>query len=328
MEERLKKKPDPSEGKLLSVVASVADLLAGPSATAERLTQILLNERLRCLGDEDDWYMVEALEQQKLSDEGWRGYPGWIGKNRAAPLEGRPALDGVLVRGTLASAPSLPALYLSAGTRVEMTGEHSGVLVGIRLPGGMMAWVRGADIRHTGTGGDPAAKRQRIIEAAMSFIDTPYLWGGRSTSLHSLRSGLPVSAVGYALPATGVDCSGLINLSYRAAGIDVPRDARDQHAAARPLPPGRLQPADLIFLTPAEGRGIDHVILYLGGERFVEAVETGRPVEVGTFRTRFGHSREEMVRDGLSDWSGRIHFASLLEEGGNRKNGSEAYGDR
>lgn len=328
MEGRLGKRPDPPEGNLLSVVASVADLLAGPSVTAERLTQLLLNERLRCLGDKDDWYMVEALEQQKLSDEGWRGYPGWIGKDRAVPLEDDPVPDGVLVRGTLAAALSPPALYLSAGTRVEMTGERRGGFAGIRLPGGIMAWVPDADIRQADTGGDPAVERQRIIATAMSFIDTPYLWGGRSTSLHSLRSGLPVSAVGEALPATGVDCSGLVNLSYRAAGIDVPRDARDQHAAARPLPPGRLQPADLIFLSPAEGRGIDHVMLYLGGERFIEAVETGRPVEVGTFRTRFGHSREEMVRDGLLGWSGRIRFASLLEEEGNGKNGPETYGER
>jgi cell wall-associated NlpC family hydrolase len=327
MEGRPEKRPDPPEGKFLSVVASVADLLAGPSLTAERLTQLLLNEGLRCLGDEGDWYMVEALEQQKLSHEGWRGYPGWIGKDRAAPFEGNPVLDGVLARGTLASAPSLPALYLSAGTRVEMTGERSGDLAGIRLPGGVAAWVPDKDLRQADTGGDTSAKRQRIIETAMSFIDTPYLWGGRSTSLHSFRRH-PVSAVGDALPATGVDCSGLVNLSYRAAGIDVPRDARDQHAAARPLPPGRLQPADLIFLTPAEGQGIDHVMLYLGGERFIEAVETGRPVEVGTFRTRFGHSREEMLRGGLSGWSGRIRFASLLVEEGNGKKGPKTYGGR
>mgnify|MGYP001027934998 FL=1 len=328
MEARFEERPDPPHGKLLSVVTSVADLLAGPSVTAERLTQLLLNEALRCLGDENDWYMVEALEQKKLSDDGWRGYPGWVAKDRAAPAEDGPVFDGVLVRGTLASKPSASALYLSAGTRLAMTGKHRNGLAGIRLPGDTAAWVPDADIRRADTGIGSAATRQNVIGTAMSFIDTTYLWGGRSTPLRSLRRGPAVSGVGGPLPATGVDCSGLVNLSYRAAGIDVPRDARDQYAAARPLSPDRLRPADLIFLTSGEGRGIDHVILYLGGERFIEAIETGRPVEVGTFRTRFGESYEEMVRAGPSRWSGRIHFASFLEERDNGKDRPESHDGR
>lgn len=328
MKARFEDRPDPPHGKLLSVVASVADLLAGPSVTAERLTQLLLNEPLRCFADENDWYMVEALEQKKLSGGSWGAYPGWVAKDRAAPAEDGPVFDGVLVRATLASRPSAPALYLSAGTRLAMTGEHRNGLAGTRLPGGTVAWVPDADVRRADTGIDSAVTRQSVIGTAMSFIDTPYLWGGRSTPLQSLRRAPAVSGVGGSLPATGVDCSGLVNISYRAAGIDVPRDARDQYAAARPLPPDRLRPADLIFLTSGEARKIDHVILYLGGERLIEAVETGRPVEVGTFRTRFGESYEEMVRAGSSGWSRGIHFASFLEERDDRKDTPESYDGR
>ncbi len=328
MEGCSEKKQNPPEGRFLSIVASVADLFAEPSITAERLTQVLLNERLRCLGSENDWYAVEALEQQKLSDGRWKDYPGWVRKDRAAPSEGSPVLDGIVVRGTLATAPSASALYLSAGTRVELTREHREHAAGIRLPGGTVAWVPATDIRRTDTGGGEEIMRQRIIETATSFLGTPYLWGGRSTFSRSFGRRLPVSAVGGTLPETGVDCSGLVNLSYRSAGIDVPRDARDQHAAAKPLSPGRLQPADLIFLAPGEDQGIDHVILYLGGERFIEAAETGRPVEMGTFRNRFGQSYNEMLRAGPSGWSGCIHFASYLEKRQKEKTGPVTYGRR
>jgi cell wall-associated NlpC family hydrolase len=302
------------KGHLLTVTATVADLLAGPSVSAERLTQLLLNEALCCLDEEDDWYMVEALEQPKLTDQGWQGYTGWVRMNRTAFIESLPVLDGVLARGSVASMSSAPVMYLSAGTRVETTGKREEDRAGIRLPGGATAWVPSAHIRRMNAAEGRAEKREMIIETARSFIGTPYLWGGRSTFSQSLA--------GSASPETGVDCSGLVNLSYRAAGMDVPRDAGDQHAAARPISPDKLKPADLIFLTSGEGHGIDHVLLYLGEELLIEAAETGRPVEVRTFSSRFGCGFGEMMRMAASGGSRPIYCGSFLEGVPDGKGGS------
>ena len=43
-----------------------------------------------------------------------------------------------------------------------------------------------------------------IVENAMMFLNTPYLWGGRTPF--------------------GIDCSGFSQIVYRLNGIDLPRD--------------------------------------------------------------------------------------------------------
>ena len=60
-----------------------------------------------------------------------------------------------------------------------------------------------------------------------------------------------------------MDCSGLVNLAYRAAGLDIPRDAHEQFLRAKPV--NALQPGDLIFLSERQNpKRIVHVMLYEG----------------------------------------------------------------
>jgi cell wall-associated NlpC family hydrolase len=61
--------------------------------------------------------------------------------------------------------------------------------------------------RHAAPAGEPVADPVAVAEA---FLGTPYLWGGRTS--------------------IGLDCSGLVQLAFEAAGYTVPRDA-DMQAA-------------------------------------------------------------------------------------------------
>ena len=93
--------------------------------------------------------------------------------------------------------------------------------------------------------------------------------------------------------ATGVDCSGLVNLVFRVHGVDVPRDAHEQWMRARPLPAGELKPGDLIFLA-RDGKIMNHVMIFAGDESFIEAPETGERVRIMTFEKKFGMEREAL----------------------------------
>ncbi len=65
------------------------------------------------------------------------------------------------------------------------------------------------------------------VEVAQSFEGAPYLWGGAS--------------------ALGIDCSGLVQAARHAAGLNCPRDADMQEAAASPIARNALQRGDLVF---------------------------------------------------------------------------------
>ena len=71
-----------------------------------------------------------------------------------------------------------------------------------------------------------------FVAVAERFLETPYLWGGRTSE--------------------GIDCSGLVQTALTAAGVDAPRDSDMQEAAlgeaiAIDDPRIPLERGDLVF---------------------------------------------------------------------------------
>ena len=75
------------------------------------------------------------------------------------------------------------------------------------------------------------------------------------------------------------DCSGLTFAAYRAAGVSLPRTAREQFHYGGPRVRGRLARGDLVFFR-SRGPSGWHVGLALDGRRMVEAPRSGAVVRI------------------------------------------------
>ena len=109
------------------------------------------------------------------------------------------------------------------------------------------------------TGGTAAtADGLAVVEEARKYLGVPYLWGGTD-------------------PKQGLDCSGLVQLVYRKFGIELPRVSYQQATAGRPVASlAEARPGDIL----AFDNPVDHVGIYLGGGKMIEAPRTGLDVRV------------------------------------------------
>jgi cell wall-associated NlpC family hydrolase len=119
---------------------------------------------------------------------------------------------------------------------------------------------------------DPGSQ---IATLAVSLIGTPYHFGGAD--------------------AAGFDCSGLARYVHERLGLTIPRTAREQERAARPVPLAELAPGDLVFFH-IHSRRVDHVGVYAGGGRFVHAPRAGGAVAYGDLSE--GYYRARLVSAG------------------------------
>lgn len=97
----------------------------------------------------------------------------------------------------------------------------------------------------------------RAVRMAMKQLGQPYVWGGESR-----KEG-------------GFDCSGLVQWAYGAIGVKLPRTAAQQGGSGKRIAYGQLRKGDLLV----ENNG-DHVVMYAGNGRVIQAPHTGEKVQI------------------------------------------------
>lgn len=241
--------------KHYQLYTSVSDL---SSKHGDLETQLLFGERL--LVGKDTYY---AYSQLVRDQDIWRPYPvkHMSSKTSFSPLS-QYILPNAVVRSFEAFLEPwhIPLPYgapLSIDSRGRVTLPEE-VKKGMKFP--FDKEVPFCDVNHVRFC-DAHPSIDLLLREAESFLDIPYVWGGRCVH-HSL--------IDY-----GLDCSGFVNILFQAHGLSIPRNARDQYKDCEivecfeDLPPGGL-----VFLRNDQNSQISHVMLKKDPASLIHATQT------------------------------------------------------
>jgi cell wall-associated NlpC family hydrolase len=201
-------------GETASIAVPVADLRPAPDFSRGIDTQLLFGEPVKVFEAREGFAWVQALED---------GYVGYLPEAQLASATvptHRIAVPRTFVYPE-AELRKVPLHALSMGSRIAVTCE---------------AETRGTRYFLLSTGGaviarhcipEDAVLSQDYVTIAQSFLETPYLWGGRS--------------------GFGIDCSGLVQVAMMMAGRKILRDSDMQAGFGTPIAREELVRGDLVF---------------------------------------------------------------------------------
>jgi len=115
-----------------------------------------------------------------------------------------------------------------------------------------LADATGTTAKGSGVSGD------QVVAAAKKYLGTTYVFGSTD-------------------PAKGLDCSALVQRAYKDLGIDLPRTSGQQARAGTKVDSlAQAKPGDILaFDSP-----VDHVAIYLGGNKMIAAPKPGDHVKI------------------------------------------------
>src|SRR5580700_2235984 len=199
---------------------------------------------------------VQTMRVGKFGTVGIGGVDAVI-TDRAARALGFPVRNAIVI-----SAPSAHFTKLTREIKKALPhGTQVDQLV-VQTGRGTSASAAAGSVQPTTGGLASATVIHAFLEAAVSRLGMPYVWG--------------------AAGPTSFDCSGLVQWSFAQAGVVMPRVAADQARTGPSVPVSQLEPGDLLFYhtDPTAPGYISHVAIYLGGGKMIQAPEPGMDVEV------------------------------------------------
>lgn len=204
--------------------------------SSEMTTHILFGETFLILEEEEKWLKI------KLDADAYECY---LDKKQCT------FISESTHQSILAEKPKYVGELIHVATN-QVSGELYPLVMGSRLPlikDGVIL-IENHSFSYEGqivSEDSPA----NLIETAYSFLNSPYLWGGKSP--------------------LGIDCSGYTQTVFKLAGVQLPRDAYQQAEIGDTLNfVDEAIAGDLAFFDNAEGK-ITHVGIMLDNQRIIHA---------------------------------------------------------
>ena len=274
--------------KRMAVTALSENMMrAEPDYESALETQSLMGTIVEIVGEEGYWRQVVTPEPYTAGCTNLglvEMTPEQLNEYKAAPKYICIAFHSAVYSGPSVKSERLSDLSMGNLLRVAFTeGKKVGpsVVKGwaeVILPDGRKGWTQANDLERFETWAQkPKPSEAGIIATARQFIGTPYLWGGASSK--------------------GLDCSGLVRLTWFMNGYLLPRNASQQVFLGRE-----------IIVNADHSIGKDNVSLYDEMVKRIENLKPGDLVFFGSPETRW--KKESITHVGIYIGNGEIIHAS------------------
>jgi len=119
--------------------------------------------------------------------------------------------------------------------------------------------------------------RTNMIDYAMKFLGTPYVWGGNSLT-------------------KGVDCSGFVKQVFLAYGYgsNMPRTSREMAYKYPKVSASEAKAGDLVFYHNLKTGVVDHVAIYIGNGKIIHACNC---IEISNVNYRTVYKYARVIND-------------------------------
>ena len=216
---------------------SLVPIRKSPSEQSEMVSQLLFGETCIILNEEGDWLNIKTT---------FDDYCGWIDKKMVTEIDSDFSKIGIkqIIANPfikITNNEDNTSQYIVAGSEIYNLSKQTKTF-SINSKSYILDDLHEPDVH--------LSIRDQLINTAMSFINSPYLWGGRSIF--------------------GIDCSGLVQIVYKVCKINLPRDAKDQNNTGETISIDKSKHGDLAFFTK-DGRTISHVGIILKDDKIIHA---------------------------------------------------------
>lgn len=240
------------------VATNLTGLYERPTFGMVLSSELYYGTDLEVLDEQGSWVFTRQAD----------GYLGWayrryLGEG-VAPTATHLVIAPVMEVRAEPSAESEVLTRTLSGTSLVLEEQQDGWS---RVTANKPGWIPSSGLRaFADIPNGIEAKRALMIQDSQRMTGVPYLWGGTS--------------------GNGIDCSGLARLVHRWVGMDIPRDADMQHAAAKPVE-APYEIGDLFFFAEDDSkRNISHVGISLGGWRMIHSSRSNNGVYVDDLQSR------------------------------------------
>jgi len=209
-----------------------------PSDQSEMINQLIFGDLFFINDIVGQWYLIATTHDM---------YEGWVDIKQVTEIS----------EDRFEKLNNKQPVFISDiyGKATSLTGQSVNLLLGSRLPEYNTENIILSKGQYKVTSNVQVEilkpSRQNIVDIAMQYLGSPYLWGGRSPF--------------------GVDCSGLTQLVFKMLGINLGRDAHQQVETGSIINfINEAMAGDLAFFDNSDER-ITHVGIMVNNKQIIHA---------------------------------------------------------